>query len=635
MKSVKTLLVFVLSFGLLNAQQVMTKRFSIEQILNSISEKRDWVPYPEYSDRTGWNSLLGEHKNFLIKRGERRLNYEWKVIKASDYLEYELSGNRNVMQDPNSANNNALSDLLMAELAEGQGRFITQIINGVFYNCERTSWVLSAHLPVQKSGRSLPEINEVVIDLGSGEMGAMLSWIYYFLHIEFDKINPEFTRRLKSELYNKIITPYRENNHYWWMAFQLPPGGIINNWNPWVNFNVLQTILLIEENKEQKANDIYRSMQSVEKFVDYVNDDGACEEGPSYWGHAAGKLYDYLQLLYLVSNGELSLFNDSKIKSMGEYISRSYIGKDWVVNFADASAKFSADAPLIFRFGQAVCSPEMTQFASVLYQTNGFKPGSGTDIFRLLESLACEKKLAAEKPAHSHPAATIYPGTQFYYFSQKDFFLALKGGYNAESHNHNDAGTFSLWYKNSPALIDVGVGTYTRQTFSAERYKIWTMRSIFHNLPSINGQEQIFGKNYAARNVHLLPDNKGVRMDIAGAYPDQAEVNTWFRTFSLNSKLFELTEVMSLKQAIVPAKFHFMTHKLPVQTANGIVLLAGKEKLLLKFDTTRFKVQIEKITLDDIRLTKVWGDDVYRIILTDVILSTKSEFKFTVEELVN
>lgn len=33
------------------------------------------------------------------------------------------------------------------------------------------------------------------------------------------------------------------------------------------------------------------------------------------------------------------------IKNMGEYISRSYVGKGWVVNFADASAKGSGDAP--------------------------------------------------------------------------------------------------------------------------------------------------------------------------------------------------------------------------------------------------------------------------------------------------
>lgn len=51
---------------------------------------------------------------------------------------------------------------------------------------------------------------------------------------------------------------------------------------------------------------------------------------------------------------------------MGEYISRTYVGNGWVVNFADASAKGGGDAPLIYRYGRAVGSEEMMQFAAYL-----------------------------------------------------------------------------------------------------------------------------------------------------------------------------------------------------------------------------------------------------------------------------
>ena len=104
------------------------------------------------------------------------------------------------------------------------------------------------------------------------------------------------------------------------------------------------------------AKAIYRSMVSVDKFINYTHTDGACEEGPSYWGHAAGKMFDYLELLSAVTGGTVSIFDNPMIKNMGEYISRSYVGKGWVVNFADASAKGSGDAPLIFRDGKAVNS---------------------------------------------------------------------------------------------------------------------------------------------------------------------------------------------------------------------------------------------------------------------------------------
>ena len=107
------------------------------------------------------------------------------------------------------------------------------------------------------------------------------------------------------------------------------------------------------------------------------------------------------------------------------------------------------------------------------------------------------------------PACTWYPETEFCYLTNKSgWFLATKGGFNNESHNHNDVGTFSLYVNTIPVLIDAGVGTYTRQTFSSERYTIWTMQSNYHNLPMINGVPQSFGQNYKATDVVCQPKKR-------------------------------------------------------------------------------------------------------------------------------
>lgn len=42
------------------------------------------------------------------------------------------------------------------------------------------------------------------------------------------------------------------------------------------------------------------------------------------------------------------------------------------------------------------------------------------------------------------------------------FFIAAKGGHNAESHNHNDVGGYIVYNDASPVLIDAGSGTYTK-----------------------------------------------------------------------------------------------------------------------------------------------------------------------------
>ena len=634
-KSIFTLFVAIafLQTGMSAERNLLAGNFNLETISEALVPDQKWVPYPAYTDRNEWEQLLGDNKDDLIRRGERQLNYQWKVIRATDFLEYERSGNRNIMQNPNSDNNNALSDLVMAELAEGKGRFMDQIINGVFYNCERTSWVLSAHLTAQKSGRTLPETAEQVIDLGSGETGAFLAWTYYFFHKEFDKVNPEISKRLRTEIYNKIIVPYRENDRFWWLAFHPRPDGIVNNWNPWTNFNALQCIVLLESDPVQTTKDIYRSMLSVDKFINYVNEDGACEEGPSYWGHAAGKLYDYLQLLSMVSNGKINLFGQKMIKDMGEYISRSYVGNDWVVNFADASAKFSSNAPLIYRYGKAIESTEMVQFASLLNQKKDNRIGSGTDIFRILESLSNDKELRRTTAAHTTPDVTIYPGTQFYYFKNKTgFFMAAKGGYNAESHNHNDAGTFSLWYKNTPVFIDAGVGTYTRQTFGPERYSIWTMRSKYHNLPTINGVEQNFGKEFKATDLKVNATKKQVSMNIATAYPAEAKAQNWTRSYQLNEKALVINDRFTLKNSEKANEIHFMLHSKPEIQKNKIVVEVNGAKMQMTFDSNTFEAGIESIALDDVRLSRVWGDEIYRLTLRDKKIRQSGNYKFVISQ---
>ena len=79
---------------------------------------------------------------------------------------------------------------------------------------------------------------------------------------------------------------------------------------------------------------VRQGIESIDMFLDYNTSDGACEEGPAYWDAAAGKLYDFLQILYDASSGKFAIFDNPRIKRMGEFISRSYIGDGFAANFA-------------------------------------------------------------------------------------------------------------------------------------------------------------------------------------------------------------------------------------------------------------------------------------------------------------
>ena len=177
-----------------------------------------------YSNRQAWDSLFADSKAQMIRNGERYLDFKWNVIKATDYLEYERTGNRTIMETPFEENRRALNSLFIAELAEGEGRFLDQLINGVHFSCETTSWTISAHQGRQSSRRSLPDWREPVIDLTSAGYGMTMSWIYYFFRRQFDKVNPTISMRMKEEIEERILEPYMEDlRSSWWTASRWKP----------------------------------------------------------------------------------------------------------------------------------------------------------------------------------------------------------------------------------------------------------------------------------------------------------------------------------------------------------------------------------------------------------------------------
>lgn len=626
------LVLLVITTSGYGANKYLQSKTSVNQLLQQIKPVSSWNIYPNYSDREGWNKIIGEYRSEFIENGNRYLDYIWQVVPASAYLEFERSGNRKVMENPLDANIIAISNLLFAELAEGKGRFIPQLINGVFSTCEMSSWALSAHLIVQPSRRALPSHKHQVIDLVSGDISALFSWIHYFFKEAFDKVDPEIASRLRYELQERILKPYMDGNRYWWMALGESFNGLVNNWNPWCNSNVLQTALLIEEDETKRAEIVFKTMQSVDAFLDFVKSDGACEEGPAYWGHAAGKLYDYLQILFDATDGEISLFHEPQVVAMGEYISKSYVGKGWVVNFADASARMNLDYHQIYRYGKAIESKEMMEFASYLKEKQPIEFKFNRDIYRMLSTLNSAKEIENSEPQHSQKSAMWYPETQFVYLPKGKAFFAAKGGHNNESHNHNDIGTFTLYLNEHPVIIDAGVGTYTRQTFSSERYQIWSMQSNFHNIPLINGFPQQFGRKFRSKEVSFDNRKSSFSLDIAGAYPKEANIEKWIRSYKVSNKELLITDEFKLSEATTPNQLHFMSWgAIDVSKPGLVTIRTGDEVATLQYEASVFTVELEPIELKDPRMSKVWGDTIYRLVFRAQSIETKGEYKFKIK----
>ena len=640
---------------------------------NVFSRDGSWFPYPAYEDREGWNKVLGQDAAFLIKAGEKYLDYNWQIVTATSYLEYERTGERKIMETPQSANRVALNTLMLAELAEGKGRFIDQLVNGLWHLSNSPTWVLSAHLPRQKTGRSLPDPREQLIDLGSGALGAQVAVAWHFFNKTFDKIDPVISYVIQEAVKKQILDPYLNTAEYrpnWWLGFELKPGQVVNNWNPWCNADVILCFLLMEKNPERLDHALRQSARSVDKFIEYIKTDGACEEGPAYWGHAAGKLYDYLQIMNDASFGRFSFFDLKQIKDMGEYISRSYVKDGWVVNFADATAKLSFTPSVIYNYGKAVGSEEMMEFA--LYnladaKKNNFKqpkPVIWNDAYRALESLRYLREMGSKVEIlngkisagesydsvlnslrTSVPSHVWYPETEFCYMRNNDgWFMAAKGGHNNESHNHNDIGTFTLYVNGIPMFVDAGVGTYTKHTFSKDRYTIWSMRSDWHNLPVINGIYQHDGAVFRSSDVAVSFKKSSSRMtlDISKAYDEESDCKSWVRDYQLVGKVLTITDSYSLKSRGAADVENFLVQGsvyLPGEsTPDGYLVKKGETvvinqgvKMMLQYPVS-LTPSIETKELSDPRLTNVWGDSLRRISYTsaeNAPLNGKYVFKIT------
>ena len=100
------------------------------------------------------------------------------------------------------------------------------------------------------------------------------------------KLSPMFEKRVDYELNRRIIQTYLNDDSIFWKGMK---GQKVNNWNIWINTNVLMTSLLAV-NQTQRKPVIDKIVKSADDWLNWYGDDGGCDEGPSYWRQAAARL---------------------------------------------------------------------------------------------------------------------------------------------------------------------------------------------------------------------------------------------------------------------------------------------------------------------------------------------------------
>jgi len=610
---------------------MLSERFPARSVV--LLERTSWHPFPDADNRDAWNKLPASCKREVRDRASAALEVQWPLLPSSLYMEFARDGNRSRFEEPYFGRRTLLTTFLCAECVDDGGGYLERIVEGIWLICEESSWCLPAHISAQRAGPGLPDVEDPYIDLFAAETAAALAWTTYLLGFRLDRVSPLVIRRVRREVSQRIIAPFLSRDDFWWMGL-LPGADPPNNWNPWVIANILAAAGLLEEDAERRTAVVVKAMRCLDRFLDHYPRDGGCDEGPGYWSRAGGSVFDCLETLETMSDGRISAWDEPLVREMGKYIARAHVAGDYYVNFADASAIADPPAAVVFGYGVRVDDPVLRGMGAALHAAGGaFRDSSSPE--RVLKELFLAKHMERTAPEEPLPLDTWLPDVQVMTSrdaagSARGLFIAAKGGHNAESHNHNDIGSFLVYADGQPLVVDAGVGVYTRATFNHERYGIWTMQSAWHSLlPTIDGTMQAPGRSCAASGVrHEATAAAAVlELDIAGAWPQEAGIVTWMRRIEhRRGAAITIVDDYALSRPARQITMCLLTPCASSVGSGGTVRLehvplpdghrSGAGSLEAARDDAPLNARIETVELTDERLAGVWGAMLHRIVFT-------------------
>lgn len=607
-----------------------------------------FAPFPKAGDKYWRKQVPEAMRKDYIRLGDSCVNMPWEAIPNKVFAEFRTTGNRTHYEEMSFDIRKQFVCLVMAEIMQGKGRFLPSICRGLHYFMEKEPWWgIPAHYPKAKPERGIQPV-----DLFNAETSDMLAWTLYMLDKQIDNKEKGLCDSVRKEIERRFLHPTLYEKQGWKHN--------ANNWNTWITANWLQTVLICGQAHKKGENGLDDECkaafegvkQCLRTFLKGYPDDGGCEEGVGYWDCAGASFFESLFFMqFAPEEARLSLdaAQRKKVEAMGKFITTMYIDSLNFVNFSDAQAHNVPNINILFPYGEYLGNEPMKQLAAYVGKTFDYleKPstlflrsGNYPKLGRELMLLSMLGKYQATEAVQPHTEDAYLENSQIMVASNQDWFLAAKGGNNAESHNHNDIGNFIVYHQQKPVIIDLGRDTYTSLSFSNRRFELMNCRSAYHNVPMINNCEQKDGRQYRAEQVsHVATEQQSsFSLNLAKAYPDQACVNTWKRTITLDREKneVEVTEeyqLDSIKMASINQKKGSPAHQ---ASDNQIVLITyGKPQLLMKdatsqlgrillqdssvgleYDAQQLSASVEKVKMEDGIMKTQWHDNVYRIKLS-------------------
>lgn len=553
--------------------------------------------FPPVSDRARWTDVSDADRTDLLTLADTWRDQPYPMLTAGMYAAFRRTGSRRACEAPYFARRVKLIAAALGMGLTGSADGLGDVEDGLCLLCEETTWAISAHAGLSDD-HPFPDDRGTIVDLFAAQTAMILSFVCQLLE---GTLHPDLRERVRREVERRVLRPFMENDGEWWMGFVRRD---LNNWTPWIVSNVLMSANVWHFGGSAL---ILRAGGMLDRWLACVPEDGGCDEGAAYWNMAGGAFLDCLMLLERMCG--VALWQNEKVRRIMAYPADMYLGGGWFANFADCDARPWLSGERLQYAGERTANPMLIRMGTEMRGVPSDELADTPHLSRLLMRLF--SRPAAEAADAVRPDVWL-PDLQVRVVRRGGLAAAMKGGHNGESHNHNDVGGFLLMADGEMQAVDAGNMVYTAKTFSDRRYELWNCRSLYHSVPIIGGQEQGAGARFAARDAFATPD--GMALDMAGAYPPEANVRRCVRRFSLSERAFTVRDEIDA-DAAVPVTWVFMLRHEPLLFPGGC-RLRGQSLTLRWESNVPLSAAAEAIAVDDVRMAKSYPGQLWRLTLT-------------------
>ncbi len=453
-------------------------------MLDILVPDKAYAPIPPIEDREYWDAIAASQEGqALLAEARSMLDAKPEVPISDDiYRRANKEGNRAIYKPRYYRTMDKLEKFLLAECIENQGEFIPQIQNFCYAIMHMKSWVHPNH---DDKDNGVLEGRRVSIDLGARKFGLVLSLVETTLK---DRVGTGVRMDIHKNVKRRITDSYLRScrgegdpaNNRWIRA--------TSNWNSVCTSGSLLSIMAMSDNKEERVAAIGSAINSMNHYLSGFGEDGYCSEGLGYWNYGFGHYLYLAEIIYDYTDGMINLFefdNPEKMVAIANFPANYEIHNRCYAPFSDGSFKIAegGDNFAYLMSAKHYGSRKPTYFKpdEAVFTVIGWRDAK--------ENIAAGSSEALPEVMYFDDCGIVISrGAQ-----AEKLSVAIKGGHNAENHNHSDVGSYFVLLEDDIVAGDIGAPSYVAGAFAPKN----PARSSWgHPVPRINNTLQSNGRQF-------------------------------------------------------------------------------------------------------------------------------------------